>query len=78
MTNESLNLISKAKSLEPTEYCWESFEAYLLLSKKEVTLPSEYTIVCGCSKGCKRRCNCSKNDVPYTEFCECARNYSSL
>ena len=72
--NESLNLLSKAKSLEPTAHGWESFEAYLLPRKREVTLPSEYTIVCGCSKGCKGRCSCSKNDVPCTEFCQCARN----
>ena len=51
--NESLNLLSNAKSLEPTVYSWESFEAYLLPSKREVTLPSECIIVCGCSKGCK-------------------------
>ena len=62
--NESLNLLSKAKSLEPTAYDWEGFEAYLLPSKREITIPSEYTIVSGCNKGCKGRCNCSKNDVP--------------
>ena len=76
--SESLNLLSKAKSLEPIAYDWESFEAYLLPSKREVTLPSEYTIVCECSKGCKRRCNCSKNNVPCTEFCQCAINCSNL
>ena len=68
--NESLNLLSKAKSLEPTAYDWEGFEAYLLPSKREITIPSEYTIVSGCNKGCKGRCNCSKNDVPCTEFCQ--------
>ena len=51
--NESLNLISKAKSLEPTVYGWESFEAYLLPSKREVTLPSEYNIVCDVVKDVK-------------------------
>ena len=75
--NESLNLLSKAKSFEPTVYGWESFEAYLLSNKREVTLTSGYTIVCGCKKGCKRRCNCSKNDVPFTEFCQCPRNCSN-
>ena len=78
LINESLNLLSKAKSLEPTVYVWESFEAYLLPSKREASLPSEYIIVCGCSKGCKGRCNCSKIDVPCTEFCQCARNCSNL
>ena len=78
LINESLNLLSKAKSLEPTVYVWESFEAYLLPSKREASLPSDYIIVCGCSKGCKGRCNCSKNDVPCTEFCQCARNCSNL
>ena len=57
MINESLNLLSKAKSLEPTAYDWEGFEAYLLPSKREITIPSEYTIVSGCNKGCKGRCN---------------------
>ena len=76
--NESLNLLSKAKSLETTVYGWKSFEAYLLPRKREVTLPSEHTIVRGCNKGCKGRCNCSKNDVPCTEFCQCARNCSNL
>ena len=78
LINESLNLLSKAKSLEPTVYVWESFEAYLLPSKREASLPSDYIIVCGCSKGCKGRCNCSKIDVPCTEFCQCARNCSNL
>ena len=76
--DESLNLLSRAKSPEPTVYGWESFEADLLPSKREITLPSEYTIVCGCSKGCNGRCNCSKNDVPCTELCQCARNCSDL
>ena len=49
MINESLNLLSKAKSHEPTVYGWESFEAYLLPSKREVTylanIPSYVDVV---------------------------------
>ena len=37
LINESLNLLSKVKSLEPTVCVWESFEAYLLPSKREVS-----------------------------------------
>ena len=36
--SEVLNLISKAKSLEPTVHGWESFEAYLIPSKRKITL----------------------------------------
>ena len=49
MISESLNLLSKAKSLEPIVYDWESFEAYLLPSKREVTylanIPSYVNVV---------------------------------
>ena len=55
-------------------------EAYLPASKREFTLPSKYTIVCGCSKRCKdvKGDVIYKNDVPCTEICQCARNCSKL
>ena len=68
MINESLDLLSKKKFLEPTEFGWTNGDSCLTPIKREVTLPNEYIIVSGCNKGCKGWCNCSKNCVPSLSF----------
>ena len=66
-----LNLLSEARfSLDPKCFGWKKVDGVLIPDKRELYMPPEYIVVCGCSKHCTGRCKCIKN-VSCTEFCKC-------
>ena len=70
--NMCLNIVSEARfSLHPKCFGWKKVDGVLIRDKRELYMPPEYIVVCGCSKHCTGRCKCIKNDVSYTEFCKC-------